>query len=171
MKFSDIRKLKPGDTVFWNDPALTGSRPYVLAYLPDIHSEVGEEVEDTIVALKDQDGSEMECHAAELMAEVPKLAHNQFGFDPVVGMGCTYCNGRDEYACTITAVRKNGRELETRWDRLEPGMMGVKEFTPDPNGNLQVWTLRKNGRFREKSRGYYGSLTLGKRNWYQNPDA
>lgn len=171
MKFSDIRKLKAGDTVFWNDPALTGARPYKLKYVPDIQCEVGDELEDTIIALVDEDGGSLECYACELMTVVPVLAYNKFGFDPVVGMGCTYCNGRDEYPCTITAIRKNGRELETRCDKQAVGTMGVPEFDPDPDGNVQIWTLRQKGEFREKGVGHYGSLTLGIRRSYRDRDA
>lgn len=170
MKFGDIRKLKAGDTVFWNDPAFDGSRPYTLKYLPDIQCDIGDETTDTIIALKDIDGGELECLADELMAQVPKLAYNEFGFDPEVGMGGTYGVGSFEMPVTVVEVKKNGKEIHTRWDKVEPGTMGVPVFTPNPTGDLAIWTLRRNGRFKLKGHGRAGWLVLGKRNYHIDRD-
>jgi len=58
MKPSLVKKLKPNDTVFWNDPdSGTCSRLYVIQSIEYIGG---------IVKISDKDGGCLECYAREL---------------------------------------------------------------------------------------------------------
>lgn len=64
-KMSELKKLKPGDRVYWNDPdSGVCSRSYNIKFI-----EVTEESD--IICIEDVDGSYLECYMRELSLEVP----------------------------------------------------------------------------------------------------
>lgn len=91
------------------------------------------------------------------------------GGTPTVGMGCTVCLFSDRHAATVIEIGKKAgrpyiivqRDKATRADNH--GMSDCQSYTyePDPNGTKQIFTLRKNGAWKE-SKGSNG-LCLGVR--------
>lgn len=163
MNLSAIKAMRPGDRVKWNDPdAGACSKVIVLTCTPYV-------VSPEMVRLHSNDGGFLECPPRELELLHQNLARNRFGLDPVVGMGCTYAIGSDEYACTIFAVRRNGREVDIRMDKRVQGIKEVQRFLPNPKAELRTFTLRQHGSFREKGRDV-GVLSLGERREYRDPD-
>jgi hypothetical protein len=60
MKIADVKKLQPGDEVFWNDPDDGKcSRHYTISKI-----EVRQTVQTVII--EDVDGDTLECFASEL---------------------------------------------------------------------------------------------------------
>jgi hypothetical protein len=58
MRIAQVKKLHPGDEVFWNDPDEgTCSRIYKIRLI---------EVNGNVVTIEDVDGSVLECFAREL---------------------------------------------------------------------------------------------------------
>ena len=99
---------------------------------------------------------------------------------PVIGMGATYCIGSDRYAGTIVYVSASGRSVFFQKDHAiniappeERCLGGSQEYRYEPNihADVEVYTLRKNGRWIQKGCGLvgYGHLSLGKRNHYMDP--
>lgn len=95
---------------------------------------------------------------------------------PVVGMGATYYIGSDRYPYTIIAVNKTGKTICVQRDKATPAegydyySKQVYNYTPNLLGDIEVYTLRKNGRFyRQGETSKYGCLVIGKRNQYQDP--
>ena len=73
---------------------------------------------------------------------------------PEVGMGVTMSVGSDRYPGTIIQVTQNGRRVVFQRDNYKRtdnnGMSESQtyEFSPDPNGAIEIATLRKDGRYR-----------------------
>jgi hypothetical protein len=57
-----VKDLKPGDEVKWNDP----DRGICSAIIVIAHIEIDGEEDDSIVRLTGKDGSYLECYAHEL---------------------------------------------------------------------------------------------------------
>ena len=95
---------------------------------------------------------------------------------PEVGMGVTYGCWTDRYAGTIIKVSASGREITVQDDHARRtdnnGMSECQsyEYTPNPEGAIMVFTLRKNGRWTEKGspmgKGYRAGI--GHRNAYHD---
>lgn len=70
---------------------------------------------------------------------------------PVIGMGATLLGWTDRHPMTVIAVRKNGKEIDVQSDNAvridNNGMSGAQdyEFSPNPNGGVSTFSLRKNG--------------------------
>lgn len=79
---------------------------------------------------------------------------------PTVGMGATLHVGSDSYPATVIQVTRNGKrvviqeDIATRIDNN--GMSDSQDYTyePNPEGELTVVTLRKDGSYRIE--GQYG---------------
>lgn len=73
--------------------------------------------------------------------------------EPVIGMGCTKCMWSDREAYTIIDVSENRKTIVVQRDsvkRIDSNGMSESqeyEYTQDPNGEIEVVTLRKNGRW------------------------
>jgi hypothetical protein len=73
---------------------------------------------------------------------------------PTVGMGVTISVGSDRYPATIIQVTQNGKRIVFQYDTYkrtdDNGMSESQayEFSPDPNGRVEIATLRKDGRYR-----------------------
>lgn len=92
---------------------------------------------------------------------------------PQVGMGATICHWTDRTACTIISVSTSGREVRVQYDHAKRidknGMSECQdyEYSPNPEGCVSTFTLRKNGRFVEKGSDMRGTgLGVGFRNQY-----
>jgi hypothetical protein len=95
---------------------------------------------------------------------------------PVVGMGATECVGSDSNPYTVIAVNASGKTITLQADKYtrtdSNGLSECQEYTyeRDPQGNIEVATLRKNGRYVAKGssqRGLY--YHLGSRRRYRDP--
>jgi hypothetical protein len=83
---------------------------------------------------------------------------------PVVGMGCTYSIGSDQYPVTIVAIERNGRAIVVTRDRA----VGPNMFLVNPEGKRETFTLRGTGRYQGKGNNYTW-LTLGRRTYSLDP--
>jgi hypothetical protein len=93
------------------------------------------------------------------------------------GMGATVGIGSDRYPYTVIEVSPNYKTIKIQKDSYKPAdgynYFGnqVYEFIPDPNGPIEVWTLRKHGRYVRKGNkqgnGFY--LTIGNKQAYSDP--
>ena len=93
------------------------------------------------------------------------------------GMGATVGIGSDCSPYTVIEVSPDYKTIKIQKDSCKPAdgynYFGnqVYEFTPNPNGTIEVWTLRNNGRYvrkgDKKSNGFY--LTIGSRRAYYDP--
>ena len=97
---------------------------------------------------------------------------------PVVGMAATLTYWSDRHAATVTNVYANGREVEVQRDQAKmvegSGMseQQVYEFSPDPNGRVHHFTLRKNGQYVPRGQSMNSpspGLLLGHREEYSDP--
>lgn len=76
--------------------------------------------------------------------------------DPEVGMGATVLMHGDCFACTVVAVSNSGKAVSIQRDHARRtdnnGMSDYQEyeFTPNPHGVVEVYTLRKDGMFYRK---------------------
>ena len=95
-----------------------------------------------------------------------------------VGMGATKSVGSDSYPYTIIKVTSNGNEIHAQRDNSTPTedseYYGTQSYTyiQDPNSEVEIFTLRKNGYFVKKGRPlnhYWDSLSLGIRRYYRDP--
>tara|TARA_R100000005_G_C4968031_1_gene182082 strand:+ start:1007 stop:1306 length:300 start_codon:yes stop_codon:yes gene_type:complete len=92
-----------------------------------------------------------------------------FHEEPYVGMGATVGAGSDCYPATVIDV--GSKSITIQWDTYRrEGDEWVYER--NPNGKKEVYTLRKNGRYKLKgwplkSRGGY--VGLGHRRYYNDP--
>lgn len=92
-----------------------------------------------------------------------------------VGTGVTYCVGTDRYPYTVVEVKSPRKLIVQRdsWRRTDSNGLSEDqdyEFTPDPDGERRVITLRKNGRWYEV--GAHASscpFTVGHRRAYFDP--
>lgn len=81
----------------------------------------------------------------------------------------------DSYPYTVIDVRRNGKEIEIQEDKsIRVGGTWPEfsyEYERNPNGRTMVFTLRKNGRWRQKGddmRHTGASLHRGRR-YYRDP--
>lgn len=96
---------------------------------------------------------------------------------PMVGDGVTVSIGSDCYPATIIAVSKNLRTVTIQMDNYKPAQgyeyfgNQVYEFTPNPNGVIEVWTFRNHGRYAKKGskKGSGFCLSLNGRRAYSDP--
>ena len=102
--------------------------------------------------------------------------------DIEIGSPATYYVGSDCYAEQVVAVEtfKTGkraglpkvvivRRVKVNWEYGQNyGVSDQKAFTPDPDGRLTVFTVRKDGRFR-KAGSDYGTLHIGTYREYRDP--
>lgn len=98
--------------------------------------------------------------------------------EPTVGMGCTICHWTDRDAGTVVEVKKNRDGKVTRVkvqkDKAhrqdKNGMSECQDyiFEIDPKGEILEFTLRKNGRWAQKSGPMNGGvgISFGKRSAY-----
>lgn len=100
----------------------------------------------------------------------------------LIGSPATYSIGSDCYAEEVVAVEtfKTGkraglpkiitvRRVKVNWDYGQNyGVYDQEAFTPDPDGRLTVFTIRKDGEFR-RAGSDYGTLTIGKYREYRDP--
>lgn len=108
------------------------------------------------------------------------IAHNSGTTEPEVGMGATYLGWSDRHPYTIIEVVrfKSGASAgkikgvfaqadeAIRTDNY--GMSDIQswEYKPNPNGSIEYFPLRKNGRF---SKGpNWGTLSIGVRDRYHD---
>jgi hypothetical protein len=73
---------------------------------------------------------------------------------PEVGMGVTVFVGSDRHPGTIIQVTQNGkrivfqRDIYKRTDNNGMSEYQTYELSPDPNGVIEIATLRKDGKYR-----------------------
>lgn len=95
---------------------------------------------------------------------------------PEVGMECTICIGSDSYPGEVMEV--NGKSVVIREMDVKIIARDIKTteaiyaWESDPDGELQTFTLRKNGRYvpKGKEMGCGTVLSLGKANYYRDPN-
>ena len=104
---------------------------------------------------------------------MPKLEEK-----PQVGQPCTIHVGSDSYAATVVSVNSSGKTIMVQHDTATavggPYQYGDTieyEYSRNPNGQIETYTLRKNGRFIEKggSLRHGCRLGLGYRREYRDP--
>lgn len=85
---------------------------------------------------------------------------------PTIGTGCTLKIGSDSYAYTIIAVERGGKTITVQRDKVTlaalAGSQPVHQFSPDPNGYTEQFTLRQNGEYRAKGKNHT-RLVIGTR--------
>lgn len=87
--------------------------------------------------------------------------------EPQVGQGATVLYWSDRHAGTIIEVSKNKKRVVVQRDKAKRvdanGMSDAQtyEFTPDPEGQTWVFSLRKNGRWAQVGETMSGGLRLG----------
>jgi hypothetical protein len=94
---------------------------------------------------------------------------------PKVGMGATIVHWTDRTACTIISISTSGREVRVQQDHAKRvdknGMSECQnyEYSPDPDGSVSTFTLRKNGRYIEKGAPMRSNgLAIGHRRQYHD---
>lgn len=92
---------------------------------------------------------------------------------PTVGMGATAGIGSDSYPYTVVEVR-SPKTIVVQADSYKPAehhdYYANQEYvySPNPDAGKEVYTLRKDGRWRKKG-SQYQTLTLGFRRHYHDP--
>lgn len=108
--------------------------------------------------------------------ETPDKLHQQhLRSTPAVGMGATLCQWTDRWPCTV--IKVTPRTIVVREDRAirtdDYGMSETQvwEITPDPDGDLHTFSLRKkSGQWVERGfdTGSGAILRLGTRSRYHD---
>ncbi len=86
--------------------------------------------------------------------------------EPEVGQGATIIHWTDRTACTIVWVDSKKREVRVQRDHANRvdnrGMSDAQDYkySPNPNGELYVFTLRKNGKWVAKGQGLKNGTRL-----------
>lgn len=96
---------------------------------------------------------------------------------PEIGMGATICVGSDRYAGTIVNVNKTGKTIHFQYDDSYVVFGNIYSgdvrytYTRNPHASIVVFTLRKNGRYKEKGASMNSgrSLIVGIRDEYCDP--
>lgn len=94
---------------------------------------------------------------------------------PEVGMGATFYINGDSYPYTVVAVNATGKTIKVQRDDYHAvsGEWPVceYEYTPNTEAGIEVFTLRKDGRYHRKgcSANHYSGLTVGHRRYRQDP--
>jgi hypothetical protein len=71
-----------------------------------------------------------------------------------VGMGATICIGSDRYPATVIQITRNGKRIvlqedfSTRTDNNGVSEMQHYNYEANPNGTINIATLRKDGVYR-----------------------
>lgn len=95
-----------------------------------------------------------------------------------VGMGASKSVGSDSYPYTVIKIQSNGNEIHAQRDISTPTedseYYGNQSYTytPDPESDIEIFTLRKNGYFVKKGKPlnyYWDSICLGTRRYYRDP--
>jgi hypothetical protein len=92
------------------------------------------------------------------------VMNNTAPAEPEVGMGATLLLWSDRHAGTIVAV--NGKTLKWQRDRAirtdDHGMSDAQgyRYEPNPQAEVETYTLRKNGRWVKAGTPMKGGLTL-----------
>jgi len=93
---------------------------------------------------------------------------------PSLGMGASYGVGSDRYPCTVTEVSRTGHRVVTR-DALATLIGGsvldgtaVYEYAVNPDGIECIWTLRRDGSYRQLG-CKATSLSIGEYRKYLDP--
>lgn len=93
---------------------------------------------------------------------------------PEVGMGATICMYTDRHAATIIEVVnektiKVQRDISTRIDNNGMSDQQKYEYSQNPNGTIEIFTLRKNGCWCRRGGTMNGvSLVVGVRKAYHD---
>lgn len=100
---------------------------------------------------------------------------------PEVGMGATIVMWTDLYACTIVSVQSvRGRpgaksiyiqrDIATRTDSNGMSKSQDYAYAPDPDAKVEVFTLRKTGRYVRRGERINGThLVVGERDHFIDP--
>lgn len=104
------------------------------------------------------------------------MVENKNDEPPKVGDGATYGCWTDRHAGTVIDVSKNGKTVCVREDRAarvdKNGMSEMQEYeySPNPEGQVIIFTLRKNGRYNEKGcpMGHGNRVGFGHRSAYHD---
>lgn len=97
---------------------------------------------------------------------------------PEVGMGATTGAGSDAYPHTIIEVAPDYSYIVIQSDKSTPTKdydyyaNQKHTFSPDPNGAIEKYTLRKTGRYIQDGaplKAYYCGVTIGYRRKYSDP--
>lgn len=94
--------------------------------------------------------------------------------DPKVGDGATICGWTDRHAATIVEVSKSGKAVAVQYDHAKRtdanGMSESQtyEYSANPEGRKEVYTLRKNGAWVKQGEPLKdgGRISIGARNSY-----
>jgi len=119
-------------------------------------------------------------HAEEVEAACDKVPGDfvkRLEVLPVIGMGATAGYGSDSYPYTVIAISANGKTITVQADDHKPAPghhyinNQVYTYSPNPEGETKVFTLRDNGRWVLKGEGKKNGLRLGlgHRRYYQDP--
>ena len=113
-----------------------------------------------------------EQHAGSLVNHIADASNPSGEPKPRIGMGATIISWSDRHAATIVSVSRTGHQVEVTRDKAtrtdDRGMSEVQEwaFEPQPDGPREVYTRRRDGRYRQK--GGQGRLILGLRDHYHD---
>jgi hypothetical protein len=110
-----------------------------------------------------------EAHAEAFEADLEKRHDyaKRVEVIPVVGMGATAGYGSDRYPYTVIKVSTNGKTITVQADDYKPAPghhyinNQVYTYTPNPQGETKVFTLRDNGRWVLRGESKQGGLCLG----------
>jgi hypothetical protein len=116
--------------------------------------------------------------AALLRQERARKQAEQAANAPKVGDLASFGYGADSYPYTVVAVSPSGHQV-TLQSRKAYACKGNNPFegrqhymtVEDPNGALEVFTRRKDGRYRPRGSSYRGcpSVGFGHATYYQDP--
>jgi len=95
---------------------------------------------------------------------------------PAVGDGAYLQLGADAYAYTVIEVSPSGKTIKVQQDRhVRKDRNGLSEdqtylYVPNPQAEVEVFTLRSNGSYHRKGQpSHYGALYVGERAAYRDP--
>ena len=95
---------------------------------------------------------------------------------PVVGQGGTHQVGTDAYPYTIIEVSESGKTIKAqrdeyiRTDSNGQSELQTYEYSPDLEGVINTFTLRKSGNYHEKGQSrHYHPFFPGHRRFFRDP--
>lgn len=95
-----------------------------------------------------------------------------------VGMGATKNIGSDRYPYTVIGIENDGKTIIAQRDKATPtkdsDFYNTQQYTFDKDltADIEVYTLRKNGKYIRKGKPmnhWWDGLKLGYRQMYQDP--
>lgn len=101
-----------------------------------------------------------------------RLAANIKSETPAVGDGATLPMWSDRQCGTVISVSKSGKEVAVQIDKVTFNRTGYAEsIEPDPEGRVDIYTRRNDGRWVLKGEPKAGGRTayFGARNPYYDP--